>query len=405
MLIALRWIQFFASEKVLRLRVLTYIFVGAGAAIAVIALAVTLLDSGEQVTIEPQSNKSQNTATASRDEPAEAAATASDSSVAGTSAEASAPGGDTNSDGESSAVPQAADTGDDATTGTVNPPVSIDLAQVRPDGNAVFAGKAAPHAEVTVFEGDVILGRTRADENGEWVVIPDAALGAGEHLVSVGAVSEDGQSSVADITMAIKVGETTEERPLVALLPQTDADIPELLQSPDDKPATPVDAAKTSAAVTESSPKAPIVPAVAPRSLSWKAGGELVVAGVSRGGVRVDAVADGAEFGSGEVMDGGGWQIAGQVDMTKPSRKMRFTLRDDDGAAVATYELPVTTRDLSQGLDGSRMVIVQRGDALWRIAYSSYGEGIKYVDIVRRNAAAIDDPDLIFPNQIFAIPQ
>jgi nucleoid-associated protein YgaU len=24
---------------------------------------------------------------------------------------------------------------------------------------------------------------------------------------------------------------------------------------------------------------------------------------------------------------------------------------------------------------------------------------------VRRNASAIDDPDLIFPNQIFAVPQ
>ena len=56
-------------------------------------------------------------------------------------------------------------------------------------------------------------------------------------------------------------------------------------------------------------------------------------------------------------------------------------------------------------LDGSKLVIVQQGDALWRIAYRSYGEGIKYVDIVRRNAAAIDDPDLIFPNQIFAIPK
>jgi nucleoid-associated protein YgaU len=51
------------------------------------------------------------------------------------------------------------------------------------------------------------------------------------------------------------------------------------------------------------------------------------------------------------------------------------------------------------------MVVVQRGDALWRIAYSSYGEGIRYVDIVRRNASAIDNPDLIFPNQIFTLPQ
>ena len=45
-----------------------------------------------------------------------------------------------------------------------------------------------------------------------------------------------------------------------------------------------------------------------------------------------------------------------------------------------------------------------RRDALWRIAYSSYGEGVRFVDIVRRNAGAISDPDLIFPNQIFTIP-
>ncbi|HCA13825.1 MAG TPA: hypothetical protein DEO58_03400 [Alphaproteobacteria bacterium] len=83
---------------------------------------------------------------------------------------------------------------------------------------------------------------------------------------------------------------------------------------------------------------------------------------------------------------------------------MTFVLRDADGTVVASYKLPVATRDLSRGLDGSQMVVVQRGDALWRIAFSSYGEGIRFVDIVRRNAVAIGDPDLIFPNQIFAIP-
>ena len=52
--------------------------------------------------------------------------------------------------------------------------VQIDLAQVRPDGNAVFAGKAAPNAKVTVFEGDVVLGTTTADENGEWSFLAPA---------------------------------------------------------------------------------------------------------------------------------------------------------------------------------------------------------------------------------------
>ena len=393
------------------MRVLTYISVGVGAAIAIIALAVTLLDTGEQAKIEPQTDASL-TVTAQTQSAGDAASETQQTAAGSDNAVASR-----NSDGQNSNR-----TGGDAagsgqvTDGSLSPTVSIDLAQVRPDGNAVFAGKATPNAEVTVFEGDVILGRTTADENGEWVIIPDAALGAGEHLVSVGVVSADGGSSVADITMAIQVGETTEDRPLVALLPQTETDIPKLLQSPDDIPATAVDrtastggaAASAQSATgmnTETETNTPAVPAIAPRSLSWKADGELVVAGVSRGGVRVDAAANGALFGAADTADDGGWQLAGKVDMTKSRRTMLFTLRNADGAAIATYELPVATRDLSQGLDGSRMVIVQRGDALWRIAYSSYGKGIRYVDIVRRNAAAIDDPDLIFPNQIFTLPQ
>ena len=382
------------------MRVWTYIFVGAGAAIAIIALAVTLLDDGEQAMIEPQSDATQ-AATAAPQAGAEDTTATQQTATPGDDVSASA------NDPSPPADPAGGTaTGDVAATDSAA--ISIDLAQVKPDGNAVFAGKAAPHAEVTVFEGDVILGRTKADENGEWVIIPEAALGPGEHLVSVGAVSEDGTSSVADVTMAIQVGETNEERPLVALLPQSETDIPELLQSPDDTPATPVDLAKSdgeTSGTALATPETPLMPAIAPRSLSWKAGGELVIAGVSRGGVRVDAIADGDPFGANATMNDGGWQIAGTVDMTKSSRKMLFTLYDADNAAIATYELPVTTRDLSQGLDGSRMVIVQRGDALWRIAYNSYGEGIRYVDIVRRNASSIDDPDLIFPNQIFAVPE
>ena len=368
------------------MRFIIYIFVGAGVAVAIIALAVVLLDNGEQATLEPQTEGART-------------------------AVVDAPEAITGSAEETPASSTGANTPDAA---VITAQVQIDLAQVRPDGNAVFAGKAAPNAKVTVFEGDVVLGTTIADENGEWVIVPEVALGAGEHLVSVGAVSDDGTETVADITMAIKVGETAEDSPLVALLPQSETDIPKLLQSPDDKPvATESVVADRQVSTdtnsgTEEAPATvtvPVVPALAPRSLAWGAGGELVISGVSRGGSSVAAEAAGAPFGAAAVGGDGAWQIAGRVDMKRPSRVMRFLLKDEDGKSIASYELPVATRDLSQGLDGSRMVIVQRGDALWRIAFQSYGEGVKYVDIVRRNAAAINNPDLIFPNQIFAIPQ
>ena len=85
--------------------------------------------------------------------------------------------------------------------------------------------------------------------------------------------------------------------------------------------------------------------------------------------------------------------------------RLEFVLVDNAGQAVAQYLLPLRTRDLQKGLDGSQLVIVNKGDALWRIAYRSFGKGVRYIDIVRKNTGDIDNPDLIYPNQIFALPK
>ena len=391
------------------MRLLTYILVGAGAAIAVIALAVVLLDDGEQQTVAPQTETGQPAAVVA-ETTAQDKARADDQTADEQTQASGVSSGKRASAAEGSSGEPINETLRTADTGAK---VEIDLAQVRPDGNAVFAGKAPPGAEVTVFEGEIVLGTTTADASGEWVIVPEKALGTGEHLISVGAKTEGGDADIADVTLAIKVGETTDEQPLVALLPQTETEIPQLLQSPDDQAETAqqiviaerADAPATAEEAMAADPAMAVAgPAIAPRSLSWKEGGALTVSGVSRGGVSVRATAAGNGFGAADIGADGAWQVTGRVDLDRARRVMLFALVDEAGTTVATYELPVATRDLSQGLDGSRLVIVQQGDALWRIAYRSYGEGIKYVDIVRRNAAAINDPDLIFPNQIFAIP-
>ncbi|MEC7371841.1 MAG: hypothetical protein VX386_03630, partial [Pseudomonadota bacterium] len=134
--------------------------VGIGAAIAVVALAVVLLDDGGPDAVEPQADNGQSvTATAftAGDAPADQQA------AADTSDDPQKDGGTGQSAGEDAQVSGSA--------------VEIDLAQVTPDGEAVFAGKAQPLAEVTIFEGDIILGKTTANEDGEWVVVLERALG------------------------------------------------------------------------------------------------------------------------------------------------------------------------------------------------------------------------------------
>ncbi|MDP6218690.1 MAG: LysM peptidoglycan-binding domain-containing protein [Alphaproteobacteria bacterium] len=370
------------------MRFLIYIVIGAGGALAALALAFVLLGEPDVETVTPQPASETAGVTASASDDATASSTATAPTTAGDDG-ANGAGAD-----EDTGAAESAET--DAAASDAASALAIDLAQVKPDGAAVFAGSSAPNARIVVYEGDILLGETVADANGEWVVILEKNLGPGDHLVSIGSTDASGNATVADIMLGIQVSENKDERPLVALLPQTEGMPPQLLQSPDDK--------DDDGTIASASADADLPPALAPRSLAWKDGGALVVSGVSRGGVRVSARANDFDFGAGQVETDGNWQVAGKVNMDVASRVMKFTLHDGDGNAVATYILPVATRDLSRGLDGSRMVVVQRGDALWRIAYSSYGEGVRFVDIVRRNAGAISDPDLIFPNQIFTIP-
>lgn len=58
--------------------------------------------------------------------------------------------------------------------------------------------------------------------------------------------------------------------------------------------------------------------------------------------------------------------------------------------------------------DGERttsgLVIIRRGDNLWTIARRVYGEGLRYTQIYEANASQIRDPDLIYPGQVFDLP-
>ncbi len=326
-------------------------------------------------------------------------------------------------------------------------PLTIDLARVKPDGAAVFAGTAAPNAKIRIFEGDILLGETIANANGEWVIVLEKSLAAGQHLISVAMERSDGTTEMADRSLAVEIYQDTETKPLVALLPETATEVPVLIQSPDDvdkaklaataseataseataseataSEAIVADAAKADAAMPETAAAAPgkaqansqiaaktqansQIAALAPSAIVWRDASRILISGTSRGGVRVAVNDAKGQFGEALVLADGAWQVAGSLDMDIAVNQLRFALFDDANQIIARYDLPVKARDLAKGQDGSPLVVVNKGDMLWRIAYHQLGEGVKYVDIVRRNQQDIADPDLIYPKQIFAVPQ
>ena len=88
----------------------------------------------------------------------------------------------------------------------------------------------------------------------------------------------------------------------------------------------------------------------------------------------------------------------------KVGRLVVQLLNTDDEITISR-QVDFNLTQLDIGRDGSEMVIIEKGDMLWRIAYRTYGDGIRYLDIVKRNQDRIADPDLIYPAQIFALPE
>jgi nucleoid-associated protein YgaU len=350
-------------------RSILYILFALGGALVAIALSIVLLDDEGDQQVQPQSPSIELSKPA-----ADKAETLDSGKDSGTSLQ------------PPNATPAA--------------PLTIDLARVKPDGAAVLAGTAAPNAKIRIFEGDILLGETIANANGEWVIVLEKSLAAGRHLISVAMERSDGTTEMADRNLAVEIYQDRETKPLVALLPETATEVPVLIQSPDD-----ADTANPAAAASGKAQANRQIAALAPSAIVWRDASRILISGTSKGGVRVTVNDAKGQFGEALILADGAWQVAGSLDMDIAVNQLRFALFDDANQIIARYDLPVKARDLAKGQDGSPLVVVNKGDMLWRIAYQQLGDGVKYVDIVRRNKQNITDPDLIYPKQIFAVPQ
>ena len=95
-----------------------------------------------------------------------------------------------------------------------------------------------------------------------------------------------------------------------------------------------------------------------------------------------------------------------------------YTLRidelDEAGDVVSRVETPfkkeepevlataMAQQDSAGG--GVRVMTVQKGDTLWDISESNYGQGILYVRVFEANRDRIRDPHWIYPGQVFTLP-
>jgi len=302
---------------------------------------------------------------------------------------------------------------------------SFDVVRIGPDGNAVIAGRAEPNSTVRIREGEEVIGEATADERGEWVVLPNKPLASGDRELSLEAEDETGNVSKADDKVVVLIpeekapaatseqsGETSEttetagvtdsepeseKQPVIALKVPSDGDgAVTVMQGPaPEAAAAPEEGSDTQDAT---------LPRLSIDVVDYDTEGRVAMSGKADLNHTVRVYLDNNHVGTAPADENGNWALT----IGQPIEPGNYTLRadqlDSSGKVTARVEIPFERARPDQILEPGSRYVVQPGNSLWRIARSTYGEGLKYWVIYHQNRNQIRDPDLIYPGQIFALP-
>ena len=145
-------------------------------------------------------------------------------------------------------------------------------------------------------------------------------------------------------------------------------------------------------------------------SVDYDDQGNLALAGKAEPGSVVEpkiASGDsGAEsLGKTRTDEKGEWRLKVERPVAPGRYDLTVEERTPEGAPRSRIRLPFERADPITDFPAGAVVVVQPGNSLWRIARSIYGRGVRYTTIYAANQAQIGNPDLIFPGQIFSVPQ
>ena len=126
------------------------------------------------------------------------------------------------------------------------------------------------------------------------------------------------------------------------------------------------------------------------------------MSGEGYGGVQVNAGFSGQEISSSKISNDE-WSVVIPGKVIAGKQKIFAYLLGKEGKVLSKSSLIISGKAIERA-NGKTIVIVQKGDALWNIAYQRLGLGTRYLDIVKLNKDKISNPDLIYPKQLFIIP-
>ncbi|MBQ0803412.1 MAG: LysM peptidoglycan-binding domain-containing protein [Sulfitobacter sp.] len=330
------------------------------------------------------------------------------------------------------AAPEPAAPATAETAETAVPPQTPSFDEVRrePDGMTVIAGRAEPGSAVKVISNGAEIATTTADSAGKFATLailpPD---GKGQVLSLEAAVQERTVQSLDEVILAPLspapvaapvVAQADQADPAAPVEPQPDAVAAQpatveptpLTQAPD-APAPQIALLKSTGDGVELLSDVPpeVTGSIALDTITYSEQGEVRLAGWAQtSGTNVQVYLDNAAVAKLDVDEQGRWH--GDIEgINTGIYTLRVDELDQGGQVISRVETPFkresaeTLARATANYDGPiKEVTVQEGATLWAIARERYGDPTLYLRVVEANRDSIRDPDLIYPGQVFDLP-
>lgn len=332
------------------------------------------------------------------------------------------------------------------TTGEAPRVPAFDTVRVEKTGEAVIAGTAAPGAEVVVMLDGKPIGKTTANSDGAFVLVPDTPLPVGSGALTLEARAP-GAAEPTPSQQSVAVIVPAADQPQEALVAVVSPDQPtKVLQKPEVKQdATPA---------AEAPAKLVSIDAV-----DYDPAGNIVFSGQGNEGDTARLYIDNSFIGDAPVGADGRWSFSGTTAVAPGTHTLRVDGLDKAGKVLNRVEVPFVREEPKKVADATAepatppaapgtstetsteaapktdaetapeaaaktdagttaeqpaaatpakpkegRVVIQPGNNLWRISRVLYGDGSKFTMLYEANKDQIRDPNRIYPGQVFKTP-
>ena len=275
--------------------------------------------------------------------------------------------------------------------------IKLEVIRVRPNGSLVIAGKGLPNSKVEIISGSKVIAVTTSDKIGDFVAVPEKQLESGEYFLSFRQTTKDKKVIIANKSVAINVTGAKNDIPIVAIIDSEGKLGAKVIQAPG------LDDNKEISKEEKNIIKDQREPYIAILAITHDTKvGQLVLSGRAHIGVQINAGFTGKETSSTKIINDE-WSLSIPGKLIAGKQKVFAVLLGKDGKVLSENSIIISGK-IIQNANGKTFVVVQKGDALWNIAYQRLGVGNRYIDIVKLNKNKITNPDLIYPKQLFIIP-